>query len=412
MKYGLIGEKLGHSFSKEIHERLGYEYELCEVPRDEFEAFMRKRDFYCINVTIPYKEAVIPYLDWIHEPAKKIGAVNLILHYGGKLYGYNTDYYGMAELFSYAKIDVEGKKAAILGSGGTSKTALAVLTKLGAREILRVSRSGRDGAITYEELYSNHGDVEIIVNTTPVGMYPDIHGCPVDISAFEHLSGVVDAIYNPINSTLVKKARECGIKAEGGLYMLVAQAMIASETFLDENGNSHPKLIKEMFHKIRAEKENIVLIGMPSSGKSTVGKILAEKLGRRFIDTDDIVTERIGMSITDFFAREGETAFRQIECDVIKEIAGENSLVISTGGGAVLKEENISALKYNGKLYFIDRSLGNLVPSDDRPLAQSNAELERLYKERYSLYRESCDERIEADCLAKSVADKILENYR
>ncbi len=412
MKYGLIGEKLGHSFSKEIHERLGYKYELKEIAREDFDAFMRRRDFYCINVTIPYKEAVIPYLDWIHEPAMEVGAVNLILHYGGKLYGYNTDISGMEELFFYAKIDAEGKKAAILGSGGTSKTARAVLEKLGAREILRVSRNGRDGVITYDELYENHNDVEIIVNTTPVGMYPSIWDCPIDIDKFNNLVGVIDAVYNPLNTTLVKEARKRGISAEGGLYMLVAQAMIASETFLDENGNSHPKLIELMYNDIRAKKENIVLVGMPASGKTTVGKILAKKLDKRLVDTDDLITQRIGMSIKDFFDLHGEEAFRDIEGQIIKELADKSSLIISTGGGAILKEENISALKYNGTIYFIDRPINKLMPTRSRPLASDRASIEKRYNERYSIYRGCCDVRIAADGESAEVAEKIMENYR
>lgn len=412
MKFGLIGERLGHSFSKTIHERLGYEYELREIKPTDFDAFMRRRDFYCINVTIPYKEAVIPYLDWIHEPAKEVGAVNLILHYGGKLYGYNTDIPGMAELFGYANIDPKGKKAAILGSGGTSKTAAAVLKQKGAREILRVSRSGRDGAITYEELYEKHSDVEIIVNTTPVGMYPNIWDCPVDISAFERLEGIIDAVYNPINTTLVKNARARGIKAEGGLYMLVAQAMIASETFLDESGNSHPSLIEKMYNEIRASKENIVLVGMPASGKTTVGKILQKKLDKKFVDTDDIITQRIGMSIRDFFALHGEEKFRDIESQAIKELADKSSLIIATGGGAILREENISALKYNGKIFFIDRPVDKLMPTKSRPLASDKEAIEKRYNERYSIYCGCCDTRIAAEGESAEVAEKILENYR
>ena len=411
MKFGLIGERLGHSFSKTIHERLGYEYELREIKPTDFDAFMRRRDFYCINVTIPYKEAVIPYLDWIHEPAKEVGAVNLILHYGGKLYGYNTDIPGMAGLFGYANIDPKGKKAAILGSGGTSKTAAAVLTQKGAREILRVSRSGRDGAITYEELYEKHSDVEIIVNTTPVGMYPNIWDCPVDISAFERLEGIIDAVYNPINTTLVKNARARGIKAEGGLYMLVAQAMIASEIFLDENGNSHPSLIKKMYNEIRASKENIVLIGMPASGKSTVGKIVAERLGRRFVDTDELITEKIGVSIKEYFEQYGEVEFRKIESEIIADLACETSLVIATGGGAILADENVCNLKFNGRLFFIDRPLECLIPTEDRPLSSDRESIIKRYNERYLVYRGTCDVHIESDLGADNIADMILENF-
>ena len=230
MKYGLIGEKLGHSFSKVIHERLsGNPYELLEIRPDELDAFMKSKDFLGINVTIPYKEAVIPYLDKIDESAAAIGAVNTIVNRSGKLYGYNTDFFGMRALFSHARVNPEGKKAVILGSGGTSRTAMAVLSSLGASEILRVSRSGRDGAITYEELYERHTDAEIIVNTTPLGTYPNVSGCALNIKAFKSLLGVIDAVYNPLRTNLVLDALEMGIRAEGGLYMLVCQAVRASE---------------------------------------------------------------------------------------------------------------------------------------------------------------------------------------
>ena len=413
MKFGLIGEKLGHSFSKEIHALLGdYEYELCEIPRDELDRFMREGDFIGINVTIPYKEAVIPYLSWISEAAKKIGAVNTVINHEGKLYGYNTDYFGMMDLFNHAGIEAKGKKALIIGTGGTSKTAYAVLKALGAREILKVSRSGKDGAITYDQLYEDHIDAEIIVNTTPVGMYPDIYSCPVDISKFRNLEGVIDPIYNPINTTLIMEAKKRGIKAEGGLYMLVSQAAVASELFLDQNGNTAPYWLAKFYSEIKAKKENIVLIGMPSSGKSTVGEIIAKELGREFIDTDKLVESKIGMSIKSYFEKHGEEEFRDVESQVLREIANRSSLVISTGGGVVLRSENISALKYNGKLYFIDRPLSDLTPTDDRPLSQDGRALEALYNKRYPIYLGYCDESIDASCPAQDVAKKIMENYR
>ena len=413
MKYGLIGERLGHSFSKEIHALLGdYEYELCELAPEQLDRFMRAKDFLGINVTMPYKAAVIPYLDWVHEPAAEIGAVNTVINVDGKLYGYNTDYYGMAALFERAKIDARGKKAAILGTGGTAKTALAVLTSLGACEILCVSRGKSEGAIGYDELYEQHSDVEIIVNTTPVGMHPDVQGCPIDLSKLGSLIGVIDAVYNPTSTRLVCEARERGIRADGGLYMLVAQAAVASELFLGENGAASPYNIEKIYAKIKAKKENIVLIGMPSSGKSTVGRLLASRLGRRFVDTDELITERIGMSIAEYFEKCGEAKFREVECEVIQELSTEDSLVIATGGGAVLCPENVSALKQSGKIYFIDRPLSDLIPTEDRPLSKDRWALEKLYEERYSIYCEACDARIDADCDADSVSEKILENLK
>ena len=410
MKYGLIGEKLGHSFSKTIHGKIAdYDYEQREIASEELDSFMDKADFLGINVTIPYKERVIPFLDQLDSSAEMIGAVNVIANRDGRLIGYNTDFYGMEMLIHHAGIEPSGRKVAILGSGGTSKTARAVLTSLGAKEILRVSRSGKDGAITYEELKTKHRDIEVIVNTTPAGMYPDVFGCPIDITPFDKLIGVVDAVYNPMNTTLVQDALNRDIPAEGGLYMLVAQAVRASEIFLDK---VYPEGTSErIYNELRSQKENIVLIGMPASGKTTVGEILASKLGRRFVDTDELICDRIKMSIKDFFSLYGEEVFRKIESQVIKELSGENSLVIATGGGAILRKENISALKYNGKVYFLDRSLENLMATESRPLSSDRVSLEKRYNERYGIYCSSCDVHIDADGDATSVAEKIMENY-
>ena len=406
MKYGLIGEKLGHSFSKEIHERLGYDYELCEVAPDALDGFMKAKNFEGINVTIPYKQAVIPYLDEIDEFASGIGAVNTIVNRDGKLYGYNTDFYGMERLFEHAEVDPYGKKVAVLGSGGTSKTATAVLRSLGASEIIAVSRSGE---VSYNDLYESHGDIDIIVNTTPVGMFPNISGKPVEINRFDRLSGVIDAVYNPLNTTMVIEAKEREIPAEAGLYMLVAQAIRASELFLNTRYPSY--MTNVIYDGIRAEKENVVLIGMPSSGKSTVGRLLAEKLGEDFIDTDELITEKIKMPIKDFFALHGEEKFREVEAEVIREIAGRGGLVIATGGGAILRRENLVNLRHNGNILFIDRPLNLLIPTDSRPLSSDRMALENLYMTRYPIYNEVCDSRIEAIGTPIEIAENILENY-
>ncbi len=410
MKYGLIGEHLGHSFSKAIHEMLSDNlYELCEIPKDELDAFMKSRDFSGINVTIPYKESVIPYLDEIDDGAREIGAVNTIVNRGGRLVGYNTDFYGMRELILHAGISVSVRKAAILGSGGTSRTAMAVLKSLGAKEILKVSRSGSDGSITYGELYERHSDVEIIVNTTPLGMFPNTFGVAIDVSKFKRLFGVIDAVYNPIRTRLVLEAGEKGIAAEGGLYMLVCQAVRASEIFLGKK--YAPDTVDKIYNKIKGEKENIVLIGMPASGKSTVGKILAKKTGRRLVDTDELIVKKTGMEIAEIFSRFGEARFREIESEVIAEISDSSSLIIATGGGAILRDENVSSLKKNGRLYFIDRPLLALVPTDSRPLSSDRAAIEKRYEERYGIYSSVCDLKIDADCDALTVAEKILENF-
>ena len=410
MKYGCIGEHLKHSFSKEIHNALtDYEYDILEIPKDEFADFTEKRDFSAINVTIPYKEVIIPYMHYIDSHAKEIGAVNTVVNRSGKLYGYNTDFYGMCELIRHAGIELQDKKVVILGTGGTSKTALAVAKALLAKGAIRVSRTSREDAISYEELYEKHRDTDVIINTTPCGMFPNISGCAVDISKFTNLSGVIDAVYNPLRSTMVLDAKKQKVPAEGGLYMLVAQAVRASEIFID---TKYPDGETErIFKKMLRDKENIVLIGMPASGKTTVGNILAKKMNRQIIDTDELIVRREGKAISDIFRENGEDYFRRAESDVISEVSSMTGVIISTGGGAVLRESNVDSLKKNGRLYFIDRPLEALIPTSDRPLASTRAAIERRYNERYSTYLSSSDVTIDASSGAEDVAEKIERNF-
>ena len=406
MNFGCIGEHLKHSFSKEIHALLGkYDYSIKEISKEDIGSFLLSRDFLGINVTIPYKETVIPYLYYIDEAAEKIGAVNTVVNKGGKLYGYNTDFYGMNALISHAGISVKDKKSVILGTGGTSKTAEALLLSLGAREVIKVGRTKRDGNIDYEELYSRHADAEIIVNTTPVGMYPSIHESPVDISRFHSLSGVIDAVYNPLRTCLVLDAKERGIPAEGGLYMLVAQAFRASEIF---TGVEYPEeLLSDVYEKILASKENIVLTGMPASGKSTVGEIIKERTSRNLIDTDLLCEQKDGRRISEIFESSGESSFRDLESRVIKEISNISSSIIATGGGAVLRKENLYNLRHNGRIFLIDRPLDSLIPTSDRPLANSKEAIIRRYNERIEIYRSSADVIIDAKGDIKETVDKI-----
>ena len=408
MKYGCIGEHLKHSFSKEIHGALtDYEYEICEIPKSEIDAFMKRADFKAINVTIPYKETVIPYLDYIDEFARAIGAVNTIVKRDGKLYGYNTDFFGMSALIKHFGIEIVGKKVAILGSGGTAKTAFAVSESLGAKEIIKVSRTPSDNAVSYEELYEKHSDTEVIINTTPVGMYPNVYNSPIDIAKFANLCGVVDAIYNPLRTVLVSDAIRRGIHAAGGLYMLVAQAVRASEIFID---TTYPEgELERVYNASVRDKENIVLIGMPGSGKSTVGKILADRLDREFIDTDDIIIKKAGMSIPEIFKKYGEPYFRELECEAVKEASAITAAVIATGGGAPMREENVRALKQNGRIYFLDRPVEALIPTDDRPLATTVEDLKRRYEERYGIYCATSDFTIKVNDGAQAVAEEILK---
>lgn len=410
MRYGLLGEVLGHSFSKSIHNTLGdYPYDLIEVKKDELDAFMRAKDFEGMNVTIPYKESVIPYLDHIDEAAKAIGAVNTIVNRDGKLYGYNTDFYGMARLIYHAKISLAGMKVIILGTGGTSKTAMAVAKSLGAREILRVSRSCGEDVITYEELYESHTDADVLINTTPVGMFPNSDNSPVEIGRFSSLVGVIDAVYNPLRTPLIVEAKKRKIKAEGGLYMLVAQAVRASEIFL--NTQYDERTVDKLWRRMIREKENIVLIGMPASGKSTVGRILEKKLEKRLVDTDKVIEMRAHKSIFRIFEDEGEAYFRDLEAAVIKELSAETGIIIATGGGSVLRAESVDNLKKNGRLYFIDRPLSQLIPTASRPLANNVDAIEKRYNERYGIYSSVCDLRIDSNTSAPMTADKIITDY-
>ncbi len=410
MKYGCIGERLKHSFSKEIHNLLSdYEYELKEIPQKEFDHFMKNRDFLGINVTIPYKERVIPYLDFIDENAKNIGAVNTILNKDGLLYGYNTDFFGMQALLDHAKIDLKGKKVAILGTGGTSKTANEVAKKLSAQKVITVSRKSGNGFVDYEDFYREHKDTDVIINTTPLGMYPDIFSKAVDLKKFPNLKGVVDAVYNPLRSLLVAQGKKLGIPAEGGLFMLVSQAVRASELFVGKNYQKAK--LNFVYEKIKKEKDNIVLIGMGACGKSTVGKLVAKSLGRTFLDTDNLIEEKIGLKIPEIFSKMGEQKFREIEEEVVKEVSKNTCLVIATGGGVPLKKENIDALSMNGKIYFIDRPLENLLPTEDRPLANTREEIAKRYNERYEIYTLSADVKIEANFDAKKVAEAIMGDF-
>ncbi len=408
MEYGCIGEKLIHSFSKEIHAKLfDYKYELKEIPRGDLDKFMREHNFKAINVTIPYKQDVIPYLDFISDTAKDIGAVNTIVNRDGKLYGYNTDFSGLSALIKRLGADITDKNVYILGSGGTSKTAVAVANSMGAKSVTRVSRTARDGCITYEQAYGEN--VEFIINTTPCGMYPNIGEAPIDVTRFKNLCGVVDAVYNPLDSQLICDAKAMGIPASGGLYMLVAQAAYAAERF---TGTDVPQeKIDSIFRDMFITKQNIVLIGMPASGKTTVGSILAKTLGRELIDTDSEIVKVAGKPITEIFADVGESGFRDIESQVIAEIAKRQNVIISTGGGAVLRQRNVELLKQNGRVYFLDRPLEKLITTDDRPLSSNRTDLEKRYNERYDIYCKSADVKIDGAPSANQVSQSIKDDF-
>ncbi len=408
MEYGLIGEKLGHSFSKEIHtEYFGLDYCLKELRPQEVADFLKKREFKGINVTIPYKQTVMPYLDSVSKVAEKIGAVNTIINNGGKLEGYNTDFLGLKNMIEKSGISLRDKNVLILGGGATSKTAFAVAEECGALKITRVSRKESNHTVSYAKA-KEMTETQVVINTTPVGMYPKIDESLINISDFPILEGVFDAIYNPLCSRLVADAKKCGITACGGLYMLVSQAVFAAELFTKTDIPN--KKIDSIYNEIYKSKENIVLVGMPCSGKTTVGRLLAEELGREFIDTDEEIVKLYG-NIADIFESEGESGFRDIETEVVKQASALQGKVIATGGGAVLREKNIDLLKRNGKIYFLDRPLEQLAATSDRPLSKNKAELQKRYEERYEIYCNCCDERIASDTTPQAAIIGIKEDF-
>lgn len=410
MRYGLIGEKLGHSFSKIIHEKLAdYTYDLIPLSLEELDVFMREKEFSAINVTIPYKETVIPYLDEVDPKAAKMGAVNTVVQRNGKLFGYNTDYFGFRYMLEHNHIQIAGKKVLVLGRGGASKAVIAVLEDMGAAEIHTIYYKIAEDSISYETCYALHTDAQVIVNTTPVGMYPNSGHTPIDLTPFTKLEAVADVVYNPLRTRLVLDAEEKGCQAVGGLEMLVGQAKYAVEIFLDQ---SLPEdSIDVVYKDLMAERRNLVLIGMSGCGKSTLGKLAAEKLGKTFVDTDAEIIKRIGMSIADYFAAYGEDSFRKVESEVVQEISTQNNLVISTGGGVIKNPENIRWLKGNGTVIWIQRDPELLESGNGRPLVPDQEAVRRLYKERLPLYTAAAETIIENDGNEEEALQKILTAF-
>lgn len=393
MKYGLIGEHLGHSFSKQIQTRIAeienvkdYDYQLVELDKEEFKEFMEKKDFKGINVTIPYKKDVIPYLDEMDESAKAIGAVNTIINVDGKLKGYNTDFGGFLYMVKAHNVHMEEKKVLIIGNGGACAAVKAVCKHENAKDIVIVSRSANRGAIGYDEMYTSHLDADIVVNTSPVGMFPNIANAPIDVSWFHKLECVLDVVYNPILTRLCFEAQEADIKRVIGLEMLIAQAKYTFEIF--ENMSFDDSIIDEIKKEMLKDRCNIVLIGMPSAGKTTIGKMLEEKLGKEFFDLDDMIIAKAGKSIPEIFQESGEAGFRAIETEVAIEASKMNNKIIATGGGVVKHKVNMDFLRLNGITIFIDRDIDKLISSDpNRPLSSSKQALQQMYKERYPLYQ-------------------------
>ena len=408
MRYGLAGEKLGHSFSKEIHKQLAdYCYQLFSLNKQQFHEFFTQKDFAAVNVTIPYKQDVMSYLNHIDPRALEIGAVNTVVNQDGKLYGYNTDFDGFAALLDFAGIDPKGKKALVLGSGGTSKTACAVLRHMGAAQVQVVSRAPKQGQIGYQEAQGFGAD--ILVNTTPGGMYPNCSGRVVDLNDYPTVSAVVDVVYNPLRTDLVLQAKQKGIKAIGGLYMLVAQAVYAAGHFLQQDPQVDE--IEHIYKKLMLQKTNLVLTGMPGAGKSTVGALLAKMCGKQLVDVDACIVQQEGVSIPNIFAKVGESGFRDIEQRVTAQVAAQAEQIIATGGGVVLRDDNIWALRQNGVVVFLDRPLQDLTPGGGRPLSSTREALEKRYQERYELYNKLSDIQIVNTMDAETCAKQVLEAF-
>lgn len=411
MRYGLIGEKLGHSFSKDIHERIAdYTFDLIPLSKEEFKTFMEKKEFTALNVTIPYKKDVIPYLDEMDEHAKAIGAVNTIVNENGRLKGYNTDFTGFLYMVKKHNVHMEGKKVLIIGNGGASAAIQAVVQHEQAGSMVIVDVVPGNGAISYDEMFSSHLDAEIIINTSPIGMYPRIGNAPIDISMFHKCEAVMDVIYNPILTRLCFEAQEMDIKRVNGLEMLIAQAKQSVEFFLDKSVDD--QIIDDIYQDMLRERCNIVLIGMPSAGKTTIGKMLEDRMQKEFIDLDDVIIEKAGKSIPEIFEESGEAGFRAIETEAAIEVSKLNNKIIATGGGTIKHKVNMDYLRQNGITIFIDRDVDKLISSDpNRPLSKSSDALAKMHAERLPLYQKYAAYVAVNNSDIESTVTEIVEAY-
>ncbi len=408
---GLIGKKLGHSYSKEIHEALGnHGYQMIEVNEDQLHQLFEEKEIQACNVTIPYKQTVLKYLDEMDDSVKSIGACNAIVLKNGKYIGYNTDAAGFEAMLRMSKIDAEGKKAVVLGNGGASKAVCWVLRKLKAREIVLVKKSLSEETITYEQCYQKHSDADLIINTSPVGMFPHSDELVIDLDQFEHVNAVVDVVYNPLNTKLAAEAKLRGIKNCGGLLMLVAQAVEAAGIF--QSRQFPDEIIGKIYQNLLTEKQNLVLIGMPGCGKSTIAQAVGKVLGRRVIDLDKEIVNDIGMSIKEYFELYKEEGFRQKETEITKRFMDETGIVISCGGGIVTRRENMTALHQNGFVVWLKRDLDLLEVSDSRPLSSKKEALHHLYETRKELYASFSDTVIDNNQSVDKTIETIIEAWK
>ncbi len=402
--FGLLGKTLYHSLSPMIHEYFGdYEYKLYCREETELDDFFGDEKLKGFNVTIPYKVNAFGYCDNLSETAKKIGSVNTVIRKSdGTLFGDNTDYFGFEYMAKKCGTDFENKKVLILGSGGASLTVQAVANDNHARQTVVVSRNGENN---YDNI-SNHFDADIIVNTTPVGMYPHNGEQLIDLSLFKNCTDVLDLIYNPVKTSLILQSEQLGIRSINGLYMLVAQALHSAEQFIDRK--IPESRIDEVCEDILKRQKNIVFIGMPSSGKTTTAKYLSRKLNREFLDTDEMTEKKTGRKIPEIFSNSGEEYFRKIETESVKEAGKEIGKIIATGGGAILKPENIKALKQNGTIIFLDREIDKL-SSLGRPLLKTKKDIENLYEKRYNIYVNTADFTVKVSDNVEETAEEVMK---
>jgi len=403
-RYGLIGGKLGHSYSKEIHEALGgYEYELMPMDGEAVVELLKKREFDGINVTVPYKQLVMSHIDELSDRAASIGAVNTIIKLpDGRLRGDNTDYAGLSWTLERAEISLSGRHVTVLGSGGTSHTVQELAKNSGAASVTVVSR-GSEVDYGHPELLKH---TQVLINTTPVGMYPECAKHKVDLTLMPDLEGVMDAIYNPRMTGLLQEAERLNVPFAGGLPMLVMQAAEAIRLFTSKEVPVSE--VERVIRKISADRDNVILVGMPGCGKSTVGKMLAKRMGRPFFDTDALVTEREGKTVSAIFSDSGEAVFRALEAQAVFDLCKESGLVIATGGGAVLKEENRKAMQMNGRVVYLDRDVKKL-GRRDRPLSTGLNALYEMFAVRSPIYESCCDVKVENSGSKESTVTKILE---
>ena len=402
-EFCLIGKRLDYSYSKIVHNKLGYDYDLTEVKEEDLASFIRSGKYRAFNVTIPYKKAVIPFLDEISPEAKVLGVVNLVVRQGGKLKGYNMDIRGLEYALKKTGVSLAGKKVLILGSGNTSETAEYLAKENGAGAIVKISRSGEDN---YQNI-ARHKDAAYIINTTPVGTFPGNEDCLIDLSMFPALEGVQEVIYNPFKTRLVLQAEDRGLKVATGLDMLVGQAAYSAEKF---HGTLPPESeVDRIVKEILSEDKNVVLVGMPSCGKTTIGRALAAKLGREFVDADEEIVKAHG-DIPQIFAKEGEDVFRLYESEVIAELAKKHRLVIATGGGAVLKERNRLNLRQNGMIVYLRRDLAALT-DEGRPLSQGGR-IQKLFEEREPIYRALAEVIVDNNGSVEDAVNRIIDEVK